>query len=640
MSARAGRPALLLLILALAAGAVSACKENTGVKVKSFKFTGVKAVKESQIKGVLATAASSKIPWGEKRYFSREQFEADLKRIVAFYRDRGFPDARVTSFDAKLNADQTAVDVIVNIAEGEPLVVERIDLIGFDALPPRPRANLPARLPLKAGMPLDRALIQASRETALDELKEFGHPYASVRLSESQGSSPRHHVITLNAQPGALARYGDVQVSGNTSVGEEVIRRQLTFRPGERYRQSQLLESQRKLYALEVFQFANVEPIRVEGEEPAEIPTRVTVTEGKHRRMNLALGYGSEEKARVEATWRHVNFFGGARTAGVTGRYSKLDRGVRLELTQPYLFSPRYSITFSAQNWHNDEPAFVLDTIGGRVTVTRVFQRGRPRRAVGTAAPMTLAVTYRNEWERQQLPNSTLTDLSLRDDLIALGIDPRFGDKQGQTIGLGLDATRNMTDNALDARRGYVATVHLEKAGGFLQGDYNYYELNGEGRYFVNVADKAILALRLRAGTIDPAGGNVFDGVPFYKRYFLGGTSNLRGWGRYEVSPLSGFGLPIGGHSFMNFATEIRVPIWGNLGGVLFLDGGNAWTDPWDINVNELVYDVGPGLRYNTPIGPIRVDFGYQLNRIEGLLVDGKPESRRYRFHFSIGQAF
>jgi outer membrane translocation and assembly module TamA len=73
---------------------------------------------------------------------------------------------------------------------------------------------------------------------------------------------------------------------------------------------------------------------------------------------------------------------------------------------------------------------------------------------------------------------------------------------------------------------------------------------------------------------------------------------------------------------------------------VLFADAGNVWSDPWDFNINDLRYDVGPGLRYNTPIGPIRVDFGYQLNPIPGLLVDGKAETRHYRFHFSIGQAF
>jgi outer membrane translocation and assembly module TamA len=128
--------------------------------------------------------------------------------------------------------------------------------------------------------------------------------------------------------------------------------------------------------------------------------------------------------------------------------------------------------------------------------------------------------------------------------------------------------------------------------------------------------------------------------IPFFKRYFLGGANNLRGWGRFDVAPVSGSGYPLGGASFLNFSTEVRMPIWGSLGGVLFLDGGNVWTDPWTFNLNDMRYDVGPGIRYNTKIGPIRADLGYQLNPIPNLQVNGKPEARHFRFHFSIGQAF
>ena len=85
---------------------------------------------------------------------------------------------------------------------------------------------------------------------------------------------------------------------------------------------------------------------------------------------------------------------------------------------------------------------------------------------------------------------------------------------------------------------------------------------------------------------------------------------------------------------------KLRAPLWGNLTGVLFADAGNVWNNAWDFNLNDLLYDVGPGLRYSTPIGPLRVDLGYQLNRIPGLLINGKPEPRRFRIHFSIGQAF
>jgi outer membrane protein insertion porin family/translocation and assembly module TamA len=150
-----------------------------------------------------------------------------------------------------------------------------------------------------------------------------------------------------------------------------------------------------------------------------------------------------------------------------------------------------------------------------------------------------------------------------------------------------------------------------------------------------------VVANRLRFGTIDPADDDP-ENVPFYKRFFLGGATSLRGWGRFEVSPLSGFGFPIGGLSMAEGATEVRFPLFGKLGGVLFADYGNVWSDAWSFDARDLKLAVGPGLRYQTPIGPARVDFGYQVTPIEGLRVEGKEpdEQRHWRVHFSIGQAF
>jgi outer membrane protein assembly complex protein YaeT len=631
-----GRVTFLLVLILVAIGAV-ACKEEGSVAVSSFTFNGTKAVSSAQLKSVLATSASSRLPWGSKRYFSREQFAADLKRIVAFYKDRGYADARVTSFDVKLNNAQTSVSITVNIAEGEPVRVEAVTLEGFEQLPAQHRAALESQLPLQVGQPLDRALLQASRESALDELKDHGFPYASVRIGESVGSSERLRRVSLSAEPGPLTNFGPIEISGNSSVSDNVIRRQLTYRPGQLYRQSALQESQRKLYSQELFQFANVEPLRTEG-QPVEIPTRATVTEGKHRKVNFGLGYGSEEKARTEVNWRHVNFFGGARTAGVFARYSSLDRGVRLNFKEPYFFGPRFDLGLTGQSWHSSEPAFTLDTNGGRATITRQFRRGGGP-VLGSRPSTSLSFSYANEYERYSITNEALLDPTFRKVLISLGLDPRFGTGQGTRSAIALDFGRNTANNLLDARRGYVASVHLEQAGRWLAGSYDYYELTTEGRYYRALGKRAVAAVQARIGSIE-AFGDQERGVPFFKRYFLGGATNLRGWGRFEVSPLSGGGLPIGGASFANFSAELRATVWRSVGAVLFLDGGNVWTNPWDFKPGDLRYDVGPGLRYNTRIGPIRADLGYQLRPIPGLLVDGKPEARRFRFHFSIGQAF
>jgi outer membrane protein assembly complex protein YaeT len=645
---RATRYAPLLLVVLLVA-----CKEDqAGVVVKDLSFTGNAAASTNQLKSVLATAESAKLPWGVKQYFSREEFEADLKRVVAFYRDRGYPDARVRSFDARLSEDQKSVRLRIDIEEGEPIRVERVVITGLDPIPDEHRRDLESRLPLKAGAPLDRALLQASREAAVDELKDHGFPHPDVAVSEAPGSSDRLRVVTYHAQAGRLAYVGSIEIAGTSSVNERIVRRQLTFRRGQLFEQSKLRESQRRLYAMELFNFVNIQatdsaagpaaPAGAAGPaaqaEPAyQIPTRVTVTEGKHRKVNFGAGYGTEEKVRGEVDWRHVNFWGGARTAGVLARYSALDRGVRLNFRQPYFFSPVHSLGLSAQAWFTDEPAYRLTTTGGRATITREFTRARS--VIAGSRTTSLAATYVNEWEDYTISEEALNDPTFRDELIALGLDPETGSGYGRLSALLLDAGRNTTDNLLDAKRGYVAILHLETAGQWLGGDFDYREVSAEGRYYQAIGSRAVVAVRGRGGSIDSAGSEG-ELVPFFKRYFLGGSTNLRGWGRYEVSPLSGAGEPIGGLSFVNFSTELRFPLVGKLAAVLFVDGGNVWSNSWDFNLSDLRYDAGPGLRYNTPVGPLRLDVGWQLNTIPGLIVDGELQKRPLRIHFSIGQAF
>ena len=623
-----------LLACLLAAGG---CIEGPGtVRVSSVKLAGVKAVKAGQLESVLATVQSSKLPWGATHYFTREQFEADLKRVVAFYKDRGYPDAKVQSFDVKLNDKQDAVDVTINIDEGQPIVVEAIEFTGLDQLPPAHVSELKARLPLQPKAPLDRALAQASRETVLDEIKDHGFPYATVRLTERLGSHDHARVLMMDATPGTLARYGAIEVQGNTTVGDEVVTRQLSFRPNWRYRLSELQDSQRKLYSLETFQFANIEPVVKEGEQPEIVPVKVTVTEGKHRKVNFGAGFGSEEKARASIDWRHVNFFGGARTLQLEGKYSALSKGGRVNFRQPYLLSPRNSLLLSGQSWHRNEPLYALNTNGGRVTVEHSLPR--PGRFARRSAASSLSLTYTNEFQSYRVSQLALDTPSAAKTLISLGLDPLNGTARGVLSSVDLDYHRSTADNALNARSGYTLDGHLEQAGKALQGDYDFVETIIEGRYYAAFGERAVLAVKVRGGSIGvPSGDNLK--VPFFRRYWLGGATSLRGWGRFDVAPLYK-GLPIGGHTMAESSVELRAPVWGNLSAVLFADAGNVWNNAWDFNLNDLRYDVGPGLRYMTPVGPLRFDLGYQLKRIPGLLVNGQPEPRRFRVHFSIGQAF
>ena len=181
---RAPRPILPLLLLCFLSATAAGCREDGEIQISSLDFTGVDQVDEGALKSALQTREGSWLPWGQKRYFDRRAFETDLKRIEAFYRDRGFPDARVASFDVALNDTQDKVAVTVQISEGEPIRVAALELAGFDVLPEGDRRRLQESLLLRVGAPLDRQVAQTARERALNELRDHGYPYADVRISE------------------------------------------------------------------------------------------------------------------------------------------------------------------------------------------------------------------------------------------------------------------------------------------------------------------------------------------------------------------------------------------------------------------------------------------------------------------------
>ncbi|HEY8551764.1 MAG TPA: BamA/TamA family outer membrane protein [Vicinamibacterales bacterium] len=633
MSPRERRaPFAVLAVLVVCAAA--ACKEEGEIRVASLDFEGVVQADESQLRRALATREGSWIPFTRDPAFNREAFAADLTRLHAFYQARGYPDARVKAVDIELDEKGERASIVVTIDEGEPVRISAVTFQGFDGLPARRQQRLPRIVGLSQGSVRDRSAINAARDAALNELKEYGFPWARVDIEETAGESPRSVRLLVRADPGPRATFGDVSVRGNASVGDHVILRQLTFRPGDLYRQSRVRESQRRFSTMGLFDFAYVEP-RGEEERPARVPVRITIAEAEHRRFLAAAGYGSEDKARARARWEHVNFFGGARTAAVEGKWSSLDRGGRVEFAEPYFFARQLSFSARAQAWNEAERVYSRSSYGGRATVRWQRDRHDPVRRVGGITAVSLS--FINELDDYELTEEALNDPTLRNQLIGLGLDPETGSGRGTLAALRLEVERRTVANPLDARRGYAVTAALERAGGFLPGDFTYTEASAEGRIYVPLGRRLVLAQRLRGAAIDAPDSAA---VPFFKRYFLGGSSSLRGWGRFDVSPLTGAGLPVGGLTLAELSTELRIPLTGKLSAVAFLDAGNVWREPFRFGPEGLRANVGPGLRYDTPVGPVRVDLGYQLTPIDGLLVDGAPERRHWRVHISIGQAF
>jgi outer membrane protein insertion porin family len=625
-----------LVAVALMAVAGSACHEEGDARVSSIGFDGNQVFSSKRLKDVIVTRATGWQPWARPRFFNRTVFDADLQRLKAFYDDRGYPDAQVTSVDVNFNTKHDAVSLFIHLNEGTPLVVERVAFTGLEGVPPEVTGAL-TNLPQKAGVPRDRQLVAATRERVTFLLRDHGYPHARVESGEAPGPQPKRVVVTMAATPGEPATFGEVSVVGLTSVHETLVRRTLAFAPGDQYRESDVLESQRRLSRLGIFQFAHVraDPAAEARATASTVPMVVTLSESKPTRLQFGAGYGTEDGPRGSVRWDHLNFLGDARRFGAEAKYSSRLRGAGVEFVEPYFLTPRISFTARAGGWQADEPTYTSQRYGGRLGLTykRASERGVDLEPIDYA----VRVSYLNESLKYTIDPATLEDLTQFDQLIALGLDPFTGRGSGRLAAIDLNLERLAVDRATDPHSGTSVELYLKHAAPWLGGVYRYDEVRAEGRAYFRVGSGMVWATRVGVGAIlaDPLAP-----VPVSERYFLGGSTSLRGWGRYQVAPLTTDGLPVGGRGMLEMSTELRMTIRGSFGAALFADAGNVWAAPEGLGAGRIRVDVGPGLRWMSPVGIVRADLGIQLTPIDGLQVNGQPETRHWRLHFTIGHPF
>ncbi|MBI3047726.1 MAG: BamA/TamA family outer membrane protein [Acidobacteria bacterium] len=609
---------MILAVLLLASFGAEAQEPRARVEVVELEIEGARAVDESDLRALLATRESPWLPWRDRAYFDPAVFDQDLKRMETLYAERGYPQARVNGIVSSRRDNEVALRIVVE--EGEPVRAAEVSFAGFDVLPAEQVDAIRAGAAVRPGEPVARAGVQETARMAVAALWNAGYARARVDVLETT-IAPGRVRVEFRAEPGLQTVFGPIDIAGNVTVADPLIRRQLAYLPGQLFQAAALEESRRRLERLGLFE--SVDIAVVERGRP-DVETLVTVKERDHTQFTYSFGYGSEEGAYGEAGWRHLNFLGGARTVSARGRWSWLDRGGEAAFIQPYLFGAGLTLTLRGYAWQLDETVFEALSRGGRAGVS--YERGRN----------TFTATYVHERDRVELPSGALGDAASRVLLTSLGVDEASGRQEGLLSALEFGAARDTSRESGGVTRGYFAAARVEQAGGWLPGSFNYISLLGDARYYHGVAP-VTLAGRIQYGSI--AAMRARSDVPFSKRYFLGGAGTLRGWGRQEVSPLSAAGVPIGGLSLLAASGELRVPVIGPLGAVLFVDAGNVWEDAWTASTN-LHANGGVGARYRSRFGLLRLDFAYQFNTIEGLRIDGEPRSRRWRMHASIGHAF
>jgi len=632
--------------------------------VRGLGFVGNHALDDYTLSSAISTTRSSWfatnpfVRWlglGEKRYFDEQAFRRDVVRLLLLYRQSGYMTAVVDT-----SVVRTAKDAYITfrIYEGDPVRVARLDVLGVVGI--LDTARLRRALPLQIGDPFNRFLLQASADTIAARLRNAGHPYAEVLRNFDSEAGVLRAEVTLEAIPGPEMRVGEVMVRGLVHVDTSTVRRMLAVRPGERFRQDALYQSQRDLYGMAVFRSANVllvdslQPPNGDGTPDSTVRILVQVQEGPQHRVRLGAGYGSVECLRVQTAWTANDFVGGARTLDLSARLSKIGGGsgssqlcspffsdsswtldtlnytLGATLRQPGFLSRAHSASVGVFAERRSEfQVYTREAVGGNVDVTFNTRRQVP-----------VTVGYAYSVGRTKAASAIYCSIFR----VCTDASQAFLRNRRPFAAVTVTAVRGHVNNVLDPTEGSLLTTTVLHASRAVGSDTLYEFNRGEieiSRYHP-IGRRVVFAWRVRGGTILPQkvtlSGQRVAFVPPDQRFYGGGPNSVRGYGRnglgprvYVVSDTSDAQVDTvvaggkvfrgvtnaatGGNSAVVLSAELRFPspIFAQrmrLG--LFVDVGQVWERGEELlSVQGVRVTPGAGVRFATPLGPVRVDVAY-----------------------------
>ncbi|HXV79597.1 MAG TPA: BamA/TamA family outer membrane protein, partial [Candidatus Binatia bacterium] len=412
--------------------------------------------------------------------------------------------------------------------------------------------------------------------------------------------------VWYQADPGPLALFGETTIQGTQEVDPEIVRRELVYQSGEVFSPAKIAESQAKIVALDLFGSVRIIPKEAQG-KPSIVPMVVQVSEKEAREIRVGVGYGTEDQFRAQLRWQHNNWLGGGRRLSIEAKYSSITTTGAITLIQPHFLSPRTRGIVSLRQDRDDEDTYLLNA-----------SRFNPRLEHKFSPNLTGFIGYRLEYDRFERIGQAAIE--------ALGSVRERGLLSGPRLGL----VWNTSDGPLDPTKGEVLSFTGEQAGQIWGGQYSFYKLTAEAKKYYRLGWETILAGRLKIGFAEPLGPE--ENLPISERLYAGGEKSVRGYARRKLGPLDADGNPIGGLSLIEGSLELRRPIWGSLGGALFIDFGQVSTRSFDPPVNDIQFGSGFGVNYRTPVGPLALYVGFPWRPPRG--------EASWQIYFSVGAYF
>ena len=585
-------------------------REHGQVKIRRVRFLGNRAFSDRALRKLMKSREQGGWSWltGSGKY-GEEAIQRDVAFLAYHYQNHGYLKVRVGAPQVYLSRDRKGIDLTFHITEGAPYKIRAVDVQG-DIL--TTREEMIARLKTVPGHLYSREKLEEDLQTFSQMYGDQGYAFALIDPLIKSDDENRTADITFAIDRGKKVTIEKINVSGNTITRDKVIRRELLVKENSLFNETKLRESRRRVEALGYFEEVNFATPR--GSSDDQIVLNITVKEKPTGTFTIGAGFSSAESFIFNASVAKNNFFG----YGVSGQAS-------MELS-----SKRQFFVLSAEDPYFLDSSWILGVSGFRLV--RVLPDFDRRSFGGT---LTLGRRIFDYSEFRFLYNLENVDVGA----FRTAVPAAFaGNLSGLTSSGTLDLRRDTRNNRLFPSQGMFQELSGEYAG--LGGDSRYLRVIGNFRWYRPLYKAVVGKFNLTAANIASLNRQP---VPLFERFFMGGINSLRGYGfnaigpstRISSAPAGGDNRFVyGGNKMLQMNFELELPIYDPAGfkAVTFLDSGQSYAEDESVSLRELRSDYGFGLRWNSPMGPLRFEWGLPIRR--------RPGEDSVVFNFAIGSFF
>jgi outer membrane protein insertion porin family len=590
-------------------------EEGEIAKIASINFVGNQIFTEKTLLAQMQLSTSGWFTWYTKNdQYSKQKLQADQETLRSYYTDRGYLEFQVDSTQVSITPDKEHIYITINITEGPKYTISDVRLAGELLLP---EVELMRLIQVKPGDVYSRAKLTQSTKAISDRLGSDGYAFANVNAVPEIDREQRTAAFTFFIDPGRRIYIRRINISGNAKTRDEVIRREMRQLEDAWYDATRIERSKVRIQRLNFFDDVNIETPAVAG-SPDQVDIDVSVTEKPTGNLLAGAGYSSADGLVITGSVSQNNVLGTGNSLTAAFNTSRIGRNISLSYVEPYWTSDGITRTLELYN---------RDITPSSLPVAQ-YSSNTYGAAIGFGVPITetdtINVGFRFEHTKLSVPAGS--------PLIYIEFVQEFGSVTNSYI-LSGGWARDTRDNILFPSSGLLQTAYVEA--GLPFGDLYYYKTNYLIQWFTPLPLSTVLMLRSDLGYGGGLGGKP---LPFFKAYYGGGVGSVRGYETASLGPQDAAGNTTGGRRKIIGNAELFFPLPGakttdqSVRLSVFFDAGEIYDEGTQPQFESFRFSTGAGVAWNSPVGPLKISYGYPLNK--------KPGDRIQRVQFQVGTVF